>query len=242
VHYTHFYNSGGPGAAAVWADSTYNRFHANAPHFNTLTLTVVQAQDFEMHTGELGTTSQLIVVPSGATVTNVLENIRPHLDNLGNWRLELGDNTTNGTLQFNTTSGTATYTHTNPAGLTDRFTYNLIVRYSDNSEDTSTGVVRINVSAREPRLDGDAYYQAIGNDGSFINRVTIPFDRDINPLQTEFQVTFDGSERRVVRRESGAASNIAVLVLDTLGANPMPTNTTSGAMSVRVIHTSFDNA
>ena len=210
--------------------------HGSYP--NVIRITVLpnpKAVDYTMLVKrELGTTSELIA--SGGTIhTSVLEGIS--FLNGVNYALALTGSTKNGNLLFNTNNGRVTYTHENPAGLADSFTYTLTVTLSDNTKISSTGTVRITILPREPYfVAGGAFYEDSNGDG-VIDRVTIPFDRKIDLATTEFKITLNGIELKTGNIKFGANDSTAVIEL--LDA---PQNTTSGNMTISATHKSFDNA
>ncbi|MCL2845724.1 MAG: hypothetical protein FWE23_09815 [Chitinivibrionia bacterium] len=240
VNYMHYFNNNG-----VFDSIPYNFAHSTS---NTLTLTIAPnpaAVDFEMQVREREHTSDIHYPTIGGEIyANILAALR---DIWGDTWIESGvsftlaDSTQHGILTHNLTgagsNGTVRYDHVNTAELTDRFVYTLAITLPDGTRISSDGTVVVRVMSREPFVMNDGFYEDRNADGT-IDFVVIPFDRDVDLVNTTFGIVFEyGGETLTVQHDGGRfvrENDVPNRSLIEISLNNMPPNITDGSMTITI--------
>jgi len=130
---------------------------------------------------------------------------------------------------------TGTQTH-----YTEILEYEMIATAEGREPVITTARITITITANPPTADDSRAFYTDENADGRVDRVTIPFDREINRMVTNFEVRFGGMTTpnvtsQYARNEDGS-ENRNVVILSGFNA---PENTTGGIMGITIEYTNF---
>ncbi|MCL1947331.1 MAG: hypothetical protein FWF51_09335 [Chitinivibrionia bacterium] len=167
-------------------------------NLNSITFMVVPnpvAVDYTMTVKEGQETSTLF--KGAVSYINLSEGI-VFLENVKSYKFVLQDSTQYGELTLNQKTGQVTYKN-ETYGSDEKFTYYIEYELDAGGTATTQGTVTIDITLREPYVSNDGSYYYDDNADGVIDRIIIPFDREVNLSKTTFNIILQKTSNEEIK-------------------------------------------